>query len=142
LTWSDMALGLSFSEDDDKAWDLSNLTLTYGKEKAKTTVKKNADDNTGILHVHASGGNAYKCFAKQTLALGDQVTATIVDLRVQPFMTGKENDFGKAEICEEDKEPDNVVPIAVGAALAALVVVVLVMYLIGRRRHQRGYQTV
>jgi hypothetical protein len=35
-----------------------------------------------------------------------------------------------------------VVPIAVGAALAALVVVVLILYLIGRRKHQKGYQSV
>ena len=62
--------------------------------------------------------------------------------QVQPFMTGSENDFGKAELCEADLRPNNIVPIAVGAALAALVVIVLVMYLIGRRRHQRGYQTV
>lgn len=43
-----------------------------------------------------------------------------------------------AEDCEFDT-PD-IVPIAVGIALAALVVVVLVAYLVGRRRSQtRGY---
>ena len=44
--------------------------------------------------------------------------------------------------CEEDKAANNVVPIAVGAALAILVIIVLVLYLIGRRKHQKGYQTV
>jgi len=40
-------------------------------------------------------------------------------------------------------EPNDVVPIAVGVALATLVVVVLVAYVIGRRRNrQRGYQSV
>ena len=37
---------------------------------------------------------------------------------------------------------NNVVPIAVGAALAVLVVIVLILYLVGRRKHQRGYETV
>jgi len=64
-------------------------------------------------------------------------------LRVEPFLPANANgEFGTSEICEEDKIPNNVVPIAVGAALAGLVVLVLVMYLIGRRQHQRGYQTV
>jgi len=139
LTFNDMVLGLVFSEGDG-VWSLSNLTLTYGKPSV--TEKANAADDTGILHIHAHGGNAFKCAASEELALGEHVKATIVDLRVQPFMTGSENDFGKAELCEADKIPNNIVPIAVGAALAALVVIVLVMYLIGRRKHQRGYQTV
>ena len=63
--------------------------------------------------------------------------------QVEPFLPANANgEFGTSEICEEDKIPNNVVPIAVGAALAGLVVLVLVMYLIGRRQHQRGYQTV
>lgn len=40
-------------------------------------------------------------------------------------------------------EPNDVVPIAVGVALAVLIVVVLVAYIVGRRRNQaRGYQSV
>jgi len=40
-------------------------------------------------------------------------------------------------------EPNDVVPIAVGVALAILVVVVLIAYVIGRRKNrQRGYQSV
>ena len=44
--------------------------------------------------------------------------------------------------CPADDATD-VVPIAVGAALAGLVVIVLVAYLIGRKRSRaRGYQSV
>jgi len=40
-------------------------------------------------------------------------------------------------------EPNDIVPIAVGIALAVLIVVVLVAYIVGRRRQQaRGYQSV
>jgi hypothetical protein len=42
-----------------------------------------------------------------------------------------------------DYRPNDIVPIAVGVALALLVVTVLISYLVGRRRHrQRGYQSV
>lgn len=34
------------------------------------------------------------------------------------------------------------VPVAVGGALAALVLVVLIAYLIGRKRSHAGYQTI
>ena len=48
-------------------------------------------------------------------------------------------DFGVALDCASSETPD-VVPIAVGCALAALVIIVLIAYLIGRRRSQaRGY---
>jgi hypothetical protein len=45
--------------------------------------------------------------------------------------------------CSADTKTNSVVPIAVGAALAALVVIVLIAYLIGRKRsRQSGYEQV
>jgi len=42
-----------------------------------------------------------------------------------------------------DYRPNDIIPIAVGVALATLVVAVLVAYMVGRRRNmQRGYQSV
>lgn len=46
-----------------------------------------------------------------------------------------------AEECMRDKD-DMLIPIAVGAALAGLVLVVLFAYLIGRKRSHAGYQTI
>ena len=40
-------------------------------------------------------------------------------------------------------QPNDIVPIAVGVALAALVVAVLIAYMVGRRRNRHaGYQSV
>ena len=40
-------------------------------------------------------------------------------------------------------QPNDIVPIAVGVALAVMVIVVLVAYVIGRKRNrQRGYESV
>ena len=45
--------------------------------------------------------------------------------------------------CPSDDDSNSIVPIAVGAALAGLVVIVLIAYLIGRRRSRRqGYESV
>ena len=45
--------------------------------------------------------------------------------------------------CVADSEISNIVPIAVGCALAGLVIIVLIAYLIGRSRSNRqGYQSV
>lgn len=46
-----------------------------------------------------------------------------------------------AEECQMD-EDDMLIPIVVGAALAGLVIIVLLAYLIGRKRSHAGYQTI
>ena len=42
----------------------------------------------------------------------------------------------------DDDDGDNTVPIAVGAALGGLVLIVLIAYVVGRRRSNRGYEQV
>lgn len=46
-----------------------------------------------------------------------------------------------AEECQMDQD-QMLIPIIVGAALAGLVLIVLVAYLIGRKRSHAGYQTI
>jgi lysosomal-associated membrane protein 1/2 len=47
------------------------------------------------------------------------------------------------DVCEGDVRTSDLVPIVVGACLAALVIIVLVAYLIGRARAKRqGYASV
>lgn len=147
LVFDAMELMLLFEADNDKdgkleSWKLSALNLTHGDPKETAAA---AGGDGGVSGIHAHGGNSFKCINKdkKKLKLGEKVQITIVELRVEPFLPAAANgEFETSEICEDDKLPNNVVPIAVGAALAGLVVLVLVMYLIGRRQHQRGYQTV
>lgn len=89
---------------------------------------------------------AYQCKSKQsiTLSSSDNATKVTVELshvKLQAFNTA--DDFGDPELCEADASgTSDIVPIAVGCALAALVVIVIVAYLIGRRRAKsRGYQS-
>lgn len=82
----------------------------------------------------------------QTLNLTANETSTnaIASLRLshvqlEAFSTTEGIHFSQANDCDAIDTPD-IVPIAVGIALTALVAVVLVAYLVGRRRAQaRGY---
>lgn len=49
--------------------------------------------------------------------------------------------FSSVEECQLD-ENNMLIPIIVGAALAGLVLIVLIAYLIGRKRSHAGYQTI
>lgn len=49
--------------------------------------------------------------------------------------------FSPAEECQMDQD-QMLIPIIVGAALAGLVLIVLIAYLIGRKRSHAGYQTI
>lgn len=44
--------------------------------------------------------------------------------------------------CKDDRAISNLVPIIVGAALGGLILIVLIAYLIGRKRSRRGYEQV
>jgi len=87
--------------------------------------------------------HSYSCMVQETLTEG-KVTLKSSDMRIQAFMNkpSGHNEFDAAIDCVADDASD-VVPLAVGAALAGLIVIVLFAYLIGRRRSRsRGYQSV
>lgn len=89
---------------------------------------------------------SYHCNRPQVLNLTASDTdktqlgrAEISHLQLEAFHHKDNKEFSTAQDCDARDTPD-IVPIAVGCALAALIVVVLIAYLIGRRRSQaRGY---
>ncbi|CAB3979866.1 lysosome-associated membrane glyco 1-like [Paramuricea clavata] len=74
------------------------------------------------------------------------VTAHFTNVILQPFsshVTPQPDGYRcPADDKGDDDDDDNTVPIAVGAALGGLVLIVLVAYIIGRRRSNRGYEQV
>jgi lysosomal-associated membrane protein 1/2 len=107
------------------------------------TIKVNLS-NVTLFHVGFN--HSYKCDAQEVIkdegeGKDHQVSLKTADWQVEAFRTGKK-EFGEASDCTLDGVTD-VVPIAVGACLAGLVVIVLIAYLFGRRRSRaRGYQSV
>ncbi|KAI4477267.1 hypothetical protein M0804_012857 [Polistes exclamans] len=85
--------------------------------------------------------NSYRCLKEQNFTFDSNTTKGYLlmsDLQFQAFKTDQNVNFGEVKDCKLDT-PD-IVPIAVGCALAVLVIIVLIAYLIGRKRSQsRGY---
>ncbi|TNN04337.1 hypothetical protein fugu_001366 [Takifugu bimaculatus] len=96
--------------------------------------------NHSLDYLRGTLGFSYMCRERQTLGVTPDFAINTFQVQVQPFgVTGKQ--FAAAEECQLDKD-DMLIPIIVGAALAALVLIVLSAYLIGRKRSHAGYQSI
>lgn len=92
---------------------------------------------------------SYRCNTTETLYSNDDATAsprtklTISDLQVEAFQNATQAEFSNPVVeCKDDRAVSNLVPIIVGAALGGLILIVLIAYLIGRKRSRRGYEQV
>lgn len=88
---------------------------------------------------------SYHCKVDQPVYVGANVTVDVLSVQLQAFRNTTAEaagQFGAAVECSAG-DISNIVPIAVGSALAALVIIVLIAYLIGRSKsRQKGYQSV
>uniref|UniRef100_A0A3P8UKD7 Lysosome-associated membrane glycoprotein 1 n=1 Tax=Cynoglossus semilaevis TaxID=244447 RepID=A0A3P8UKD7_CYNSE len=91
-------------------------------------------------YLRSTLGLSYMCNAEQTLVVDANFSLNTFKLQIQPFQVTTEQ-FATAEECQMDQD-QMLIPIIVGAALAGLVLIVLIAYLIGRKRSQAGYQTI
>ncbi|ROL41988.1 Lysosome-associated membrane glycoprotein 1 [Anabarilius grahami] len=112
-----------------------NITLTFSFSLIADTGCR----NTTLNYMVGTLGHSYMCQKEKTLSVSQDFSLNTFQLQVQPF--GVNGDFGAAEECELD-EDDMLIPIIVGAALAVLVLIVILAYLIGRNRSHAGYQTI
>ncbi|KAG8452125.1 hypothetical protein GDO86_004065 [Hymenochirus boettgeri] len=99
------------------------------------------DEGNGTLrYLQTNTHKSYKCNSKQALQITSNFSVNTYNLQVQAFNVDGDK-FGPAIECSTD-ENGMLVPIVVGAALAGLVLIVLIAYLIGRKRSHAGYQTI
>lgn len=96
--------------------------------------------NNSMSELRASVGNSYKCSSEENLQVTDQALVNVFNVQIQVFRIDGDK-FGPVEECQLD-ENNMLIPIIVGAALAGLVLIVLIAYLIGRKRSHAGYQTI
>ncbi|XP_013396819.1 LAMP family protein lmp-1 [Lingula anatina] len=142
-----VSMTMRFTNDGNNV-ALANATVEYNTKDS--TVFPNATDvknssNGHFDNVQAPVNSYYRCNSAINPTFDDKVSVTITNLKVTAFnQNNKTDDFGggKETVCLADTQTDNIVPIAVGAALAGLVVIVLIAYLIGRRTNRQGYQSV
>lgn len=95
--------------------------------------------NSSLSLWEASLGSSYMCQMEQSFNITDSLLLNTFRLRVQPFNVTN-NKFGTAHECTLD-DSSLLIPIIVGAALAGLILIVLIAYVIGRRKTYVGYQT-
>nr|XP_020504435.1 lysosome-associated membrane glycoprotein 1-like [Labrus bergylta] len=118
-------------------YHLSEVSLVAVRPDTKEPF---STSNSSLDYLQGTLGYSYMCHQEQTLDVTQVLSINTFQLQVQPF--GLEGDhFGAAEECQLD-EDDMLIPIIVGAALAGLVLIVLLAYLIGRKRSHAGYQTI
>lgn len=129
-----------------KTYDLDDIEVSITPDAANFPGAKDVTP-LKLHHKHDEFGTSlsksYRCNKKQSMNFTDNTlqkgTISISHLQFQAFVNATKKEFTIAEDCTPSDTPD-VVPIAVGCALAALVIIVLAAYLIGRRRRQaRGY---
>ncbi|XP_010073358.1 PREDICTED: lysosome-associated membrane glycoprotein 2 [Pterocles gutturalis] len=96
-------------------------------------------DNNNFSKWDAFLGSSYMCRKEQTLQINEHLQIHTFNLWIQPFLV-KADTFSTAQECSLDD--DNIlIPIVVGAALAGLIAIIVVAYIIGRRKSYAGYQT-
>ncbi|XP_038139864.1 lysosome-associated membrane glycoprotein 1a [Cyprinodon tularosa] len=96
--------------------------------------------NSSLDYLPSKLGHSYMCNTEQTLLVVPDFSINTFRLQVQPFGVTA-GQFSAAEECQLDQD-QMLIPIIVGAALAGLVLIVLIAYLIGRKRSHAGYQTI
>ncbi|NWI32365.1 LAMP1 protein, partial [Sula dactylatra] len=114
-----------------------NVSTTLPSE---AKVPKFEASNNSMSELRATVGNSYKCSAEENLQVTDKALVNVFNVQIQVFKIDGDK-FGAVEECQLD-ENNMLIPIIVGAALAGLVLIVLIAYLIGRKRSHAGYQTI
>ncbi|XP_043988169.1 lysosome-associated membrane glycoprotein 1b [Gambusia affinis] len=113
----------------------ASLTSVLGLKEGNFSAK-----NSSLDFLQGALGYSYMCRMEQTLTVTQNLSINTFQVQLQPFgVSGSA--FGAAVECQLD-EDDMLIPIIVGAALAGLVLIVLLAYLIGRKRSHAGYQTI
>ncbi|XP_007940574.1 lysosome-associated membrane glycoprotein 1 [Orycteropus afer afer] len=117
---------------------LQGIQLSTALPDAREPTFKAANDSLRALQ--ATVGNSYKCNAEENIQVTKAFSVNVFKVWVQAFKV-EGNEFGSVEECQLD-ENNMLIPVAVGGALAGLVLIVLIAYLIGRKRSHAGYQTI
>uniref|UniRef100_A0A3P9HWJ4 Lysosomal-associated membrane protein 2 n=1 Tax=Oryzias latipes TaxID=8090 RepID=A0A3P9HWJ4_ORYLA len=133
LVSDQMTLTLAFT-NDAKKFRLQALNVTL-----KTSSGVFADGNANLSLWEAAIGTSYMCNREQNFNITNLLSLYTSNLQVQPFDV-KKDAFSTAHECSLD-DTSILIPIIVGAALAVLILIVVIAYVIGRRKTYVGYQT-
>ncbi|XP_037117148.1 lysosome-associated membrane glycoprotein 2 isoform X2 [Syngnathus acus] len=136
LVSNTLTIVLTFT-NDTKKFHLQAVNVTANLSSGVVF----SEANSSLSLWEAAVGSSYMCNKEQNYTITSKLTIFTFNLQVQPFAV-KKGVFSTAEECFLDSDLSFLVPIAVGVALSFLIVLVLLSYLIGRRKSRTGYQSV
>lgn len=139
-------------------WTFDNVSLevVFSKEYFKNyggnvTVDRIRYNTSGFFNDTVEFERGYRCDAANDFQLKNltepRITAklSVRDFHVQAFQFKTAGEFGNARRCLQDSGDGNkIVPIAVGVALAVLVILVIIAFFISKlvnRRRQTSYES-
>ncbi|XP_026214424.1 lysosome-associated membrane glycoprotein 2 isoform X2 [Anabas testudineus] len=131
LVSNDITIMFTFISDSKKFRLHALNVTTHGVQFSEV--------NTNLSLWEASVGSSYMCNKEQNNTITNLLSLYTFNLQVQPFEV-KKGVFSTAHECSLD-DTSILIPIIVGAALAGLILVVVIAYVIGRRKTYVGYQT-
>ncbi|XP_067880090.1 macrosialin-like isoform X2 [Heterodontus francisci] len=105
-----------------------------------TTASQYSARNSSMVMLQTHLGHSFLC-SNQSVKAESTFWVDLVDEQIQAFNISRNQQFGSAEVCPEDKRLP-IVAIVVAVVLVLLIVIVLLAYLIGRRRNPAGYESI
>ncbi|XP_044538599.1 lysosome-associated membrane glycoprotein 2 [Gracilinanus agilis] len=96
-------------------------------------------ENNNLNCWDAPIGSSYMCNKEDNIPVSDTFQINTFDVRVQPFSV-VEGKYSTAQECSMDDD-SILIPVIVGSGLAGLILIIVVAYIIGRRKSYAGYQT-
>ncbi|XP_049775643.1 lysosome-associated membrane glycoprotein 1-like [Schistocerca cancellata] len=146
-SYSNMLEMVFEKNETEKKFVVHNINLTLSVNPDYFPNATQNVTNLTFFHNHnlfaTSLTRSYRCMKSQEVDLFKKNSnetvgvLTVSKVQLEAFHETKSTDFGAIEDCERSTD---IVPITVGCALVGLVAVVLIGYLVGRRRSQaRGY---
>lgn len=140
VTSGSTKISLSFAQNSSTEKYFLHGIFISADLPSEATKKIISVANNSLSALKATIGKSYKCVAEEIIQVSDEAALNIYNVQVQAFKIAGYK-FGAVEECQLD-ENNMLIPIVVGAALAGLVLIVLIAYLIGRKRSHAGYQTI
>ncbi|XP_062901740.1 lysosome-associated membrane glycoprotein 3 isoform X2 [Mobula hypostoma] len=125
-------------EKDGNQYYISGIRVTLHSTNNLDKTYHGIADNIKLFN--AELGHSYKCKSKRVVPFStDSLQILMVNTQVQAFNISG-GMFGKAEECFVDYK--SVLPIIFGVALAVLIIITVVVYLLSRRTRAAGYQRI
>ncbi|CAF0874108.1 unnamed protein product [Brachionus calyciflorus] len=142
----DWTLSMTYTQDKNE-YSLSNVKLSYFVDSRlfpnATEFGNQEAENNNLNEFNVNTGKSYKCYAGTNIPLGNNVTVEFKNYQAQAFIKNSDKTvtFDTAVECVGDIIGSNkLVPIVIGIVLTVLIVLVLVAYVVGRRRYRPTYQ--